>query len=134
MLLRRLAELLPESAPRAHIQALVEEAVQATTFAHDWRNRRLAHRDLDLALGGAANALAPASRQAVRDVLAAIVNALNATAAHFFDATTLFDLPGGNDSVALLYALRDGMRVEEQRIARLQSGHFTAEDVRHEDI
>lgn len=132
--LRQLAELLPESSPRAHIATLVEEAVQATAFAHDWRNRKLAHRDLDLALGGDANALAPASRKAVKVALAAIVNVLNATAAHFFDSTTIFDLPGGNDSVVLLYTLRDGMRAEEQRMARLESGHFNAEDVRHEDI
>ncbi|GAB2580749.1 hypothetical protein GCM10027034_09780 [Ramlibacter solisilvae] len=132
--LRRLAELLPESAPRAHIRDLVEEAVRATQFAHDWRNRRLAHRDLDLALGRTANSLAPASRQSVKDALVAIVNALNAVAAHFFDSTTLFDLPGGNDSVTLLYTLRDGLRAEEQRVERLKSGHSNAEDVRHEDI
>lgn len=38
----------------------VDEALRASAFCRDWRNRRIAHRDLDLALDRHPQALAPA--------------------------------------------------------------------------
>lgn len=132
--LRLLAELAADGGAGARVAELTANAVQATEFARDWRNRKLAHRDLDLALGEPVRPLAPASRLAVKAALAAIVDVLNAVAAHYSDSTSIFDLPGGNDSVGLLYIIRDGLRSEDQRHARLKSGEYTTDDLKHQDI
>jgi len=59
------------------VAKLVAVAENATAFAKDWRNRHLAHRDLDLAVGGSATPLATASRQAVEDAQQALRDVLN---------------------------------------------------------
>jgi hypothetical protein len=132
--LRRLAELAADGGAGARVAELAAKSVQATDFARDWRNRKLAHRDLDIALGEPVKPLAPASRLAVKLALAAIVDVLNAVAAHYCDSTSVFDLPRGNDSVALLYTIRDGLRAEDERQARLKSDQCTADDRKLEDI
>jgi hypothetical protein len=132
--LRRLAELASEGGAGASVAELTSKAVEATDFARDWRNRKLAHRDLDLALGEPVKPLAPASRLAVKEALSAIVDVLNAVSAHYCDSTSFFDLPGGHDSIALLYTIRNGLRAEEAREARMRSGQYTEEDLKHEDI
>jgi len=132
--LLRLAELAADGGAGARVAELTGHAIQATEFARDWRNRKLAHRDLDLALGQSVIPLVPASRLAVKTALAAIVDVLNAVDAHYYDSTTIFDLPGGSDSVGLLYAIRDGLRFEAQRRERVMSGEYTTDDLKHQDI
>jgi hypothetical protein len=45
------------------VRRLVSDAVRKTEFARDWRDRRIAHRDLELALREGAN---PVAGRAVR--------------------------------------------------------------------
>lgn len=132
--LRQLDTLIGDKTASLRVGELLSKAVDATAFARDWRNRKLAHRDLDLALGQPAVPLAPASRLAVKQALSAIVDVLNAVSSHYFDSTTFFDLPGGNDSVALLFTMRDGVRADAERRARLKTGEFRQSDFRREDI
>lgn len=132
--LRQLDPLILDEAVKLRVGDLVSRAVDATAFARDWRNRKLAHRDLDLALGQPAKPLAPASRIAVEEALCAIADVLNFVSAHYLDATTVFDWRGGNDSVALLFAIRDGLRAKDERIKRLKAGEFRDEDLKHEGI
>lgn len=132
--LRQLDPLIFDEAVKLRVSDLISKAVDATAFARDWRNRKLAHRDLDLALGQPAKPLAPASRIAVKQALSAIVDVLNAVSAHYLDATTVFDWPGGNDSVALLFAIRDGLRAKDERLERLKAGEFRDDDLKHEGI
>lgn len=132
--LRQLDALIADSAVSSRVSGLISKAIDATAFARDWRNRRLAHRDLDLALGQPATPLAPASRLAVKQALSAIVDVLNAVSSHYFDSTTLFDLRGGNDSGALLFTMRDGLSADAEKFARLKAGEFRGNDFRHEDI
>lgn len=132
--LRRLAELAADGGAGVRVTEATSVAVAATEFARDWRNRKLAHRDLGLALGQPVTPLAAASRVAVKDALAAVVDVLNAVSAHYSDSTSLFDLPGGSDSIALLYTIRDGLRAEDQRLVRLKSGDYTADDLKHEEV
>ena len=58
----RLATLVANLPIGIHVESLSSAALTACEFARDWRNRRLAHRDLDLALGLNSQPLAPASR------------------------------------------------------------------------
>jgi hypothetical protein len=49
--LHNLLALIPDATLKAKIEGLCGEATNKTKFARDWRNRHIAHRDLDLALG-----------------------------------------------------------------------------------
>jgi hypothetical protein len=133
--LHRLPKLTAGTPIRNEVRDRVNAAIIATDFARDWRNRKLAHTNLQLALGGHAQALAPAPRAAVKSGLQAVVEVLNTLSAHYFDSTTGFHLADeGGDAVGLLYVIRDGLRYEEQRMERLRQGFFSPEDVRHEGI
>ena len=68
---------------RAQLQAVVDSAVQAANFARDWRNRRIGHSDLRLAMDPDAESLAPASLRQVQSALDA-VHAVVATVGTLF--------------------------------------------------
>ncbi len=128
--LRRLPPLVSDTL-RARLEALVEEAVEKTAFARDWRHRHIAHRDLDLALKRGAQPLLPASRQHVTEALSAVAAVLNAVNEHYRNSTTVFDLgfdePQG--AVSLLYVIRDGLEVKEKRRRRLKDGKADPDDL-----
>lgn len=132
---RHLAALLVSSPIGAKAESLAGTALGTCEFARDWRNRRLAHRDLDLALGQSVQPLASASRVAVKASLVALEELLNAVSLHYLDSTTLFDLvPGGEDAVSLLYLLRDGLRFRDDRLARIERGEHGSDDFKHEAL
>ncbi|WP_439374819.1 hypothetical protein [Bradyrhizobium sp. DASA03120] len=58
-------------------------ALAGAAFARDWRNRHIAHRDLDLALGGNAKPLPDVQIREVSDALNSFEAVLNAIARHF---------------------------------------------------
>lgn len=105
-----------EEAVRVHTDA----ALSACEFARDWRNRRLAHRDLDLATGKEAEPLAPTSRQAVKLALGALSRLLNLISQHHLNYTTRFEY-GLEDAEVLVGVLRDGLSFRADRLARLKT-------------
>lgn len=126
---RHLAELVGTSLIGGSVAPLAEATLVSCEFARDWRNRRLAHRDLDLALGQSVQPLAAASRASVKVALAALDELLNSISGHYLDSTTMFDLgPSGEDAVSLLYLLRDGLESRAERLARVKRGEFRAND------
>ncbi len=132
---RRLAQLVSNTPTGPTVDDLNSKALKATEFARDWRNRRLAHKDLDLALGQHVEPLAPASRAAVKEALAALSAVLNAVASHYLDSTTMFELgvdAGG--AVSVLHTLKAGLRHEEERRERIKRGDYRPEDLRPEPI
>jgi AbiU2 len=132
---RHLTALLTSSPINTKAESLAVAALDACEFARDWRNRRLAHRDLDLALGQSVQPLAPASRAAVKASVTALEELLNAVSLHYLDSTTFFDLgPGGEDAVSLLYLLRDGLQFRDDRLARMKRGEHRPDDFKHEAL
>lgn len=80
-----------------------------TAFCRDWRNRRIAHSDLLLALEQPTTPLADASRLKVKTALLSLTAVLNAMAGHYMDSESRFDLGGRiNGAVTLLYVLNEG--------------------------
>jgi hypothetical protein len=73
----RLPPLMGDPDARDELERLVREAVSAAAFARDWRNRRIAHRDLAHAMDPKAEPLAAASRRAVELALLALRQVLN---------------------------------------------------------
>jgi hypothetical protein len=111
------------------------DAGVASAFCRDWRNRRIAHMDLDLALNAKAEPLQPASRQKIRLAIAAINDVLDAVLKHYLNNTNLFDWvgnPGG--ALSLIYVIDDGVRADAERRARLESGKFHPDDIRPRDL
>jgi hypothetical protein len=98
------------------VVASVETAVGKAAFCRDWRNRYIAHRDLNLALNKPATPLEPASRDLVNEALSAIAKVLNAVESHYMDSNTQFvgGLTTGN-AESLLYFLAAGLRAEAAR-------------------
>jgi hypothetical protein len=68
----RFPPLLVDVKLRDEVCSLIHTAKTSAAFAVDWRNRRLAHRDLDLSLKRNQLALAPATREPVEVSLSAL--------------------------------------------------------------
>ena len=73
----------------AEIKGLVELADSATAFARDWRNRRIAHRDLALTIKEGVQPIATASRNDVNNALHAVSRVLERIHDFYFDSAGL---------------------------------------------
>jgi hypothetical protein len=114
--------LAPEIRPK--FEALLKTARKKCEFSRDWRNRRIAHRDLAVALKENSSVLAPASRLSVDAATAAIAEVLNLVESYYFGgAFVAYDESRSLGSAkALLHVLRDGLEAREARLRRLRSG------------
>ncbi len=128
--LQALPPLIKDTEFHEEIIGLVKAAVNATEFARDWRNRTLAHTDLKLAIQLGAEPLAPASRKSVADAINAVSRVIQRLSEYHFKSDLLFDvITPADDAVSLLYVIRDGLKAEEERRARLKEGKLSAEDI-----
>jgi hypothetical protein len=133
--IKALPELCTDTAVRDAVRELVEQAVIATSFARDWRNRHIGHRDRELALGSGTRPLEPASKAQVSAAITGIHRFLNEIGERLLDTTLAADVitpPTGAE--ALLYVLRDGLDADNERRERIRSGRFTQDDLRHDPI
>lgn len=125
---RRLPKLV-DPAIHDKVRGLVSAAIKKTKFARDWRNRHIAHRDLNLALREGAKPLAQASRKRVKEAIAAIVAVLAAVEEHYRKSSTAYEhVSHLGDAEALLHVLRDGIDARDERFRRLKSGEISPDD------
>lgn len=133
--IRRLPLLIDDHTLKEKVSRLVDVAVKKAEFCRDWRNRRIAHKDLGLALDAGVEPLKPASRAKIRESLNSISDVLNALSTHYMDSTTMFEGVGApDDAVSLLYVLDDGLRAEAERKERIKAGTYRAEDYNARDL
>jgi hypothetical protein len=133
--IRRFPAEIDDGPTKLAVETLIGEALTASEFCRDWRNRHIAHRDLRLALGGAAIPLKTASREKVKEAIRALDAVLNAISNHYLDSTTFFaprGTPGGAHS--LLYLLDDGIKADHARRERMRNGTSTPEDFNDPDV
>ena len=98
------------------MEELVARAITESEFCRDWRNRHLAHRDLQLALASGAEPLNLGSRESVRRVLGTLGKILNAVSSRYLRSTTCFDLDAdAGGALSLLYVVDDGLNAEKAR-------------------
>lgn len=132
---RCLPDVIGDSVVKARVADLIANSLKTSEFCRDWRNKRIAHRDLHLALGQNAAPLVPASREKVKEALKALTDVLNAISAHYCDSTTIFDLKDGSGgAVSLLYVLDDGIKSEILRRERRKNGTFNSDDYARKDM
>jgi hypothetical protein len=94
-------------------------------FAVDWRNRRLAHLDLDLILRTKPKPLLPASREKVEEALSTLRDVLNYIERPYCNASTWYDLvPTPGDADSLLYVIWGGLQREREKRARWNRGEL----------
>ncbi len=129
--LLRLPNAIADSTLAAEVQGLVEAALVACKEARAWRNRRIAHRDLALAIATAADPLPDVSRAYVESALASVRAVLHAIERRHFDSETAYAyfLAQGGEADSLVYYMKAGLRAEEKRLERFRDGTWTQEDV-----
>lgn len=136
---RALEEAVTDSELKLRMSEAVTKALSAAEFCRDWRNRHLAHRDLNLALKLGAEPLLAASRQKVSEALASLSDVLNVVSLKYMGSTTVFDIdihlgggPGG--TMSLLYYIDMGVEAEKRRREKHKSGNFDVSDYRPRDL
>jgi hypothetical protein len=132
---RGVPDLIDRPMLRRSIEKRIDAAVQCANFARDWRNRRIAHRDLALALEQGAEPLMPASRAKCKKAIQAITEVLNKVSSAYLGSTTVFDsLENSAGAISLLYVIDDGLRVEDEREARFRSKDYRPDDYQRRDL
>ena len=133
--IQALPDLCVDLTLRAEVIDLVDDACARVSFARDWRNRRIGHRDLGVALGSAPVPLAPSSRADVTKALAAIHRVVNHVHERLLNSTLADEvLTRGTGAEALLYVIRDGLRAGAARRERVRSGELSQDDLRGDPI
>ena len=117
------------------VQNLIALAIAKAEFCRQWRDRRIAHSELRLAIDEGVKPLPPASRRDVREAIGSIDDVLNAVTSHYLDSTTHFDVvQQANGAEALLYVLDDGLRADAERTARIHRKEYRKEDIAVRDL
>lgn len=111
----RLPTLISEDR-RETVEELLSSVRETSAFARDWRNRRIAHRDLKLALNHEAKPLKAASRAHVQSALGALSAVLNHLSNSYLGSTTMFEFasePSAGGALSMLHYLRAGKESEQ---------------------
>jgi len=127
--LRRVPDLVPLRL-RPKVDLLLREILRKSEFARDWRNRLIAHTDLDHALDRRAAPIKSASRRKIKDVLEAIVEFLNYIENEYCNSESMYLETSPGSAHMLLRVLRNGVDAEEARRERLRSGKPLPTDLR----
>ncbi len=125
--LNRLPKLVKTSIS-TKLNALIDKAKISTDFCRDWRNRRIAHNDLDLSLNEKAKPLEAASRIKVTHAIKCIFNVVAFLELEYCE-TELWLIATGNDSaISLLFDIFDGARKQEEDHANASKNGIFAAD------
>jgi hypothetical protein len=116
---------LADTSLAGELTRLVEEAKEAAGFCRDWRNRSIAHRDLQLALSKDAEPLPDATIEKVKKAILALGAILDSLTQHYLNSTTLFEFDGVTGGApSLLKVLQDGLKLKAERLAALRRGEL----------
>lgn len=85
---------LVEDSIKMETSNLVDKAKEKTKFCRDWRNRRIAHRDLSLYTNQECLPLEKANIRKVDEAMGAIVNVINKLEKHYENTYTSFNAGG----------------------------------------
>lgn len=133
--LQQFPELLCDDKLKSELSINIKEAIEKSKFCRDWRNRRIAHNDYELALYNTAKPLEMASRKLVNEAIKAIDDVMDCISMYYEKSTTAFDLIGDiNGAHSLLYYLNSGLKFEKKRKESLLNGKFDEEDLQHDNF
>ncbi|NPA71218.1 MAG: hypothetical protein GXO35_00185 [Gammaproteobacteria bacterium] len=120
--LMRLPLLIDEPTLNNQVTKELENLKIKVKRFRDWRNRRIAHRDLDLVFGGETSSLPSVGRQHLEEVLRAIMLVMNLIEEKYVGASTRFDVVASHSGArSMLFYLKKGLMCREQEIEAKQS-------------
>jgi hypothetical protein len=131
--LLRLPELVVslDSEIVAEITNLVAKAEAASVFAREWRNKKIAHADLEVSLGQAVTPLPEASRNHVSTAITALHEVLNSVSLAFrMGAMHPEPIIGADGALSVLYVIRDGLEADRALRQRIHAGTYTSDDIK----
>lgn len=98
----------------------------ATEFARAWRDNHIAHRNRQLALRDEAESLPVASRQKVKEAIAAIVAVMAVVETHYCGTapTSYNHVSQRGSAESVLYLLREGMDARSSWVEHLKAGNL----------
>jgi len=133
--LQRLPSLVADPALTREASALVQAALAACSAPRSWRNKRLAHRDLAVALATPGDPLPGISRADVEAALTAFRALLNRLERHYWNSEVHYQMVLTNlgDADSLVHYLQRGIKAERAWRERLQAGNPLAEDLAPEE-
>lgn len=132
--IQRLSDLIEDQDAADQVRRIVSQAWKSCEFCRDWRNRRIAHSDLELSIEVGIKPLKTASRDGVNEALRSLTEVLNAVTRHYIQSESFFDVPSSGDAVNLLYIIHDGLKEQEQRRARWKIGEHLEDDFKARDV
>jgi hypothetical protein len=112
--LLQLASTVQVKAPNisGEIHILVNQARKKARFVEDWRNRRLAHSSLDVALGRKSKELPEIEVEQIEGFLGALRDVLNKIKDHFWKVADSFIICADRDAEYLMHFLK--LAVDQQ--------------------
>lgn len=133
--LLRLPEVIPDASLKQEVKELIDTAVSSSLFARGWRNRRLAHIDLALALQSGVNPLPGVSREKVENALSAFRSVLNKLSVKYWQSKTAYEhfIVMGGEGNNVIYFIRAGLKAEDARMERLRQGKPLPEDFQRDN-
>jgi hypothetical protein len=126
--IKNLPELISDKELKSNVTELINVASKQSDFCRDWRNRHIAHRDLDLALRNTASPLEQATIAKTTTAIKAIADVLNAVESHYLQTAYDFASPP-HGAMSLLSLLYRGLKANDQREERMKRGEFSEEDL-----
>ncbi|HMK80138.1 MAG TPA: hypothetical protein VK438_10840 [Xanthobacteraceae bacterium] len=133
---RNFSDLIQDAEFKKGVAGLIDEIVAQTKYAKQWRNKRIAHLDLELALdSGTAEVLEGGSRKQVKESLELMAKLMNTVADHYGIAPTAFNMAERrHGALELIYLLDDGLRARAKQLERLEKGQVQKDDSPARDL
>jgi hypothetical protein len=120
--LQRLSKITSDSELSNEIKKMCGDAIKAGKSCKDLRNKIIAHRDLNTALGNGDIKLEYNSRKEIKHILNLLVEILNTVSKYYLGSTTTFDLDNYGDSKNLLRIIHKGLKSEKIEWEKLEEG------------
>jgi hypothetical protein len=110
--MRRFTQLIADPKFNSEVEKLLEEVEQKCEFARQWRNKVLAH--LDVNTRAKPQLLPPRTRKQVKDALEAMRHLMNSIAKHYGLAEIFCEISDVGGAASLVYRLEKCLRKESK--------------------
>lgn len=118
------------------VHGLIKRADKAAKFCRDWRDRRIAHRELQLALKEGGTPLALASITKISTAISAIVEVMHTVEFQMTGRKSIYNMGVTPAAMVmqLLSVIDSGLIVKEEKLKKMRDGNFNPEDFKLREI
>jgi hypothetical protein len=132
----QIPEIITDDNLREEISNLVKTANEkAGLYCRKIRNSRIAHKDLQQAIGEKSSLLDHEIKPNISEVLNALTKVMNLISIHYMKTQVSFmDLEAKSAVLSLLLVLDDGLMKEQERQEKLRRGEYDPQDFQNRDL